>query len=689
VLPLLLAAAVVLAALVPLAGLVAAKGLPGAEVAAWLNPTIATGFAVALLAFAAGWVAVHQLMVRPLEALAQEAAVLAAAPQPRAPLLPTGRHLLGALPGSVGALSQRLVAAGAETEAAVAAATRRTEEQKSRLEAILLDLTEGVIVCNARHDILLYNQAAQRILGLRDALGLGRPLFGVLTREPVLHTLEQLARPASEREATRRFVCATVDLGTLLEARLSLVREGPGEPAGYVISFADAGPGLEALALRDQLLRELMVDWRRPLANLTAAAEMLALSGETDSADRAAFEEVVAKEAAGLNARFQAASRRYDRLAAGPWPMADIHSLDLFRAASKHLAEGEGIAVTPVGLPLWLHADSHSLLLALEHLLRRLAAHTGARQLDIEAVKGESYGYVEIAWQGEPVAAATLESWLGQPLEGTIANRTVRQIVERHGSELWSRARPGGSAVVRLPLRLAERVPADAGTVPAAPRPEYYDFDLFRSTDGTLAETPLRHISAVVFDTETTGLKPSAGDALLAIGAVRVVNGRILTGETFDRLVDPGRDIPPASIRIHGITPEAVKGKPPARIVLPQFKSFTGDAVLIAYNAAFDMRFLELAQEQAGVVFDNPVLDALLLAIYLHKDAPDHSLGGMARLLGVEVAGRHTALGDAMTTAAVWLRLLDLLEARGIVTFGEAVKVSSRMMQERKALTRF
>jgi DNA polymerase-3 subunit epsilon len=367
--------------------------------------------------------------------------------------------------------------------------------------------------------------------------------------------------------------------------------------------------------------------------------------------------------------------------------MADIHSPDLFSAARKHLADIDGIELTLVGVPVWIHADSHSLLLAIEYLVRTLARHTGQRQFDIEVVQGERRAYLEIVWAGEAIPSATLESWLDEPLKGTIASRTVRQIVERHGSELWSKARAGGLASIRLPLQLADRV--QSASVRVAPRPEYYDFDLFNVSDKALADIPLRHMRYVVFDTETTGLKPSDGDELISIGAVRIVNGRILTGETFERLIDPGRSIPETSTRIHGITSEMVKGKPPARIVLPQFKAYVADSVLIAYNAAFDMKFLELKQEEAGVRFDNPVLDALLLSIYLYKDAPDHSLNGMASQLGIEISGRHTAVGDAMATAALWVRLLELLDERGIRTFGEAAAISSRMLEERKLHLRF
>jgi DNA polymerase III subunit epsilon len=222
-----------------------------------------------------------------------------------------------------------------------------------------------------------------------------------------------------------------------------------------------------------------------------------------------------------------------------------------------------------------------------------------------------------------------------------------------------------------------------------APRPEYYDFDLFKLADTALADTPLKKLRYVVFDTETTGIRPSEGDELIAIAAVRIVNGRILTGETFERLINPGRSIPASSVRIHGITEQMARDKPPARIVLPQFKNFVGDGVLIAWNAAFDMRFLELKQDEAGVRFDNPVLDALLLSIHVSDEPINHSLMATAERLGVVVTGRHTALGDAMATAAIWVKLLDLLEARGIRTLGQAFRISSRLVAERRQLAQF
>ena len=183
-------------------------------------------------------------------------------------------------------------------------------------------------------------------------------------------------------------------------------------------------------------------------------------------------------------------------------------------------------------------------------------------------------------------------------------------------------------------------------------------------------------LAYTVFDTETTGVEPSAGDRIISIGAMRIVNGRALRQEIFQQLVDPERSVPRDSIRIHGIRPESLRGQPTLAQALPVFHRFCADTVLVAHNAAFDMRFLELAEPEAGVRFTQPVLDTLLLSAIVHPHQPDHSLEAIANRLGVAVVGRHTAIGDAMATAEIFLRLLPLLAERGITTLGEALAAS-------------
>lgn len=229
----------------------------------------------------------------------------------------------------------------------------------------------------------------------------------------------------------------------------------------------------------------------------------------------------------------------------------------------------------------------------------------------------------------------------------------------------------------------------DRKNLPA--RPEFYDFGVMNQPMHLeeLGGRSLKALSYVVFDTETTGLKPSGGDEIVSIAGVRIVDGEIRTGEAFTRLVNPGFPIPKQSIRFHGITDDMVQDEAPASDVLAGFRGFIGDAVLVAHNAAFDMKFLKLKETESGVVFDHLVLDSLLLSVFLDHDSHNHTLDAIAERLGVDVEGRHTALGDSLVTARVFLRMLDMLEARGVTTLRQAIDAANKIAHVRKMQEQF
>jgi DNA polymerase-3 subunit epsilon len=266
-----------------------------------------------------------------------------------------------------------------------------------------------------------------------------------------------------------------------------------------------------------------------------------------------------------------------------------------------------------------------------------------------------------------------------------ISPLTLRDVIDRHGAEIWyQRDKAAHNAFFRivLPAAATPEVQAidQAQHLHSESRPEYYDFDLFASRDaegsGIDLDRRLADLAYSVFDTETTGLEPSNGDEIIQMGAVRIVNQRLLRQEIFDQLVDPRIPLKPEGIPIHGITEAMVKGQPTLDVVLPAFHEFCHETVLVAHNAAFDMRFLQLKEAATGVRFEQPVLDTLLLSAVLHPEQESHRLEAIAERLGVPVLGRHTALGDAMVTAEVFVKMLPLLRERGLVTLGQVLEAS-------------
>ena len=284
----------------------------------------------------------------------------------------------------------------------------------------------------------------------------------------------------------------------------------------------------------------------------------------------------------------------------------------------------------------------------LGRVIARLSGYAETTSFDLEAVSGDRRIYLDIIWCGGVLPASELNGWLDEQLEEVLGGLTLREILERHKTDIWSLSDRPGRACLRLPLPVPARPAIVQDIVNRPARPEFYDFDLLRRPLelGDLGPRRLKSLTYVVFDTETTGLDPSGGDEIVSIAGVRIVNGRILTGESFERIVNPRRSIPKESICFHGITDEMVKDKPPIEVVLPQFRAFVGDAVLVAHNAAFDLKFLKLREPECGVSFDMAVLDTLLLSSFLHDYTAVHNLDAVAQRFGIPVHGRHTALGD-------------------------------------------
>jgi DNA polymerase-3 subunit epsilon/CBS domain-containing protein len=189
---------------------------------------------------------------------------------------------------------------------------------------------------------------------------------------------------------------------------------------------------------------------------------------------------------------------------------------------------------------------------------------------------------------------------------------------------------------------------------------------------GRRSVTPLIALDAVVIDTETTGLDPRRA-WIVEIAAVRLVGGRLQPKAVFRRLVRPGELIPQLASGIHGIDDAAVADAPAFADIWPEFSAFIGEAVVIGHALGFDLAVLKRECERAGIDWARPqTLDTRLLAEVAEPDLAGYALDSLAAWLAVEITDRHSALGDSLACARIFLALLPKLREGGIRTLAEA-----------------
>ena len=163
----------------------------------------------------------------------------------------------------------------------------------------------------------------------------------------------------------------------------------------------------------------------------------------------------------------------------------------------------------------------------------------------------------------------------------------------------------------------------------------------------------------IVFDTETTGLSPLAGDRMVEIGCIELFN-RVETGRTFHTYFNPQRPMPSGAEEVHGLSDRFLADKPLFADRAEELLEFLGDCPLVAHNAAFDFGFLnhELGQCGRPLVCLTRMVDTLSIARTRHPGAK-HSLDALCTRFGVDrsVRVKHGALIDAQLLALCYVEL--------------------------------
>lgn len=197
-------------------------------------------------------------------------------------------------------------------------------------------------------------------------------------------------------------------------------------------------------------------------------------------------------------------------------------------------------------------------------------------------------------------------------------------------------------------------------------------------------DTPLHSVRFVVLDTEFTSLDKRS-NRLLSIGAIAMEGTKIRMGEQFYRVLNPGVAVPGQGVLVHKLRASDVeKGDQPIE-VLEALRPFIAGSVLVGHFVHMDLAILRKELRGADQKLMNPVADTAQVHRWLvrrgrHTEDLFHhlenvDLASLAKAYRIEFHEAHHALHDAFLTARLWQKLLCELEAHGVRTVGELLKI--------------
>ncbi len=509
------------------------------------------------------------------------------------------------------------------------------ENEKNILASFMEQLPYGALACNAEGKIILFNKEAKIIESKSHFIGIGRSIFGIIDKELTDHALYEanIWQNKDNIEASSSFFMVT-DSQKLIKVQASPITGNNKEYIGFILFLYDM------------------------------TAEIALVKKAIESEDG------------------------YLGYMKKRMPLITVSDRDIMATFRKRAKEQLDVEITTEFSEKsnWIKVESYSFILALLFIVIKFREKTGLDFFHCKIAREKNMLAVLFILSDDETAKTVISS-LNQPVL-TADNKkiliTLSEIIDYNEGILTI---DSSCILNRTYLKLFMPIVeiGDPETIQSIDitdeKQEFYNFDLLTKhfKHQRLNDYLLKDLAYTVFDTETTGLNTQT-DEIISIAAVRIVDNKLLSKEKFEELVNPGIRIPWEAEKIHGINCSMVKDKPTIKKVLHSFYNFAEDTVLLAHNAGFDMKLLQVKEKDTKVKFDNPVLDTMILASAVYPAHQRHDLKSIAQLAGVEIKGRHTASGDALAAAEIFLKLIPMLEKKNIFTLKDAIEASKKTL---------
>jgi DNA polymerase III subunit epsilon len=199
-------------------------------------------------------------------------------------------------------------------------------------------------------------------------------------------------------------------------------------------------------------------------------------------------------------------------------------------------------------------------------------------------------------------------------------------------------------------------------------------------------DTPIHSVRYAVLDTEFTSLDQRL-NRLLSVGAVTMEGARIHMGDQFYRVLNPGVDVPASTVVVHQLRPSDIEqGEPPVQ-VLAELRDYVAGAVLVGHFIKMDLDLLRKELRATEHSLDSPVVDTARVHRWLLRKGhytedlfyrlENVDLASLAKIYNIEFREAHHALDDAFVAARLWQKLMYQLEAQGVHTLADLLKIGA------------
>ena len=185
-------------------------------------------------------------------------------------------------------------------------------------------------------------------------------------------------------------------------------------------------------------------------------------------------------------------------------------------------------------------------------------------------------------------------------------------------------------------------------------------------------------IRFVCLDTETTGFDYE-NDRVLCIGAVALKNNKILVSDSFEVYIHQ-EVFNKETVKIHGIRRNGTEKKVSEEEAIIQFLEYLDDAIIIAHHTKFDITMINNALKRLNI---GPIKSKQLDTNYIHKKIATtskfkklYSLDELCEIYNIKMHDRHTASGDALLTAYVFLKLTNTYKKNNVLNLTNLINTN-------------